>query len=635
MPRYVWDTFNTITKEIETTKWTEELSSYTAPVTTLPFSYTKEDPDSSGKQFIRVSSKFIDNPDAVEYIETDANIYFELSENTESLPTFRTHPYVSHIFTEEIEPGQGRVEFKEMYWVQNAVKIDPPNTDPTTEEPVAEPSINVSYFFRQKTTDISYEKGDQSKGIKTSNTSSTYPSNGNVNDKEDPDNVEKMLWYVFSGADNVDPTDVTYNETEIGLDGTFVTATLTKSSGITYDATLKYDWEYTTDNGNQWNSQAENVSNEKYVFDVPGSTTGFAVRVRVSDDGYGYSGDWVTGDTLHVSSNLPPNEPTITLPEKIYADTSYLVKWSASIDPEGTPVQYVLESKTDSTQYEQVYFGNSTQFTDIQYKGTTSVQYRIRAVDSDGLYSEYAYSSELEVSTNHPPLISGENKNLGLITEFNESYIITDTDSDTLSAIEYLDDKKTKTIDSVTPGQTYQIQITGGEWNKLSDSTHIVKVVATDVNGASSQRSWVFRKNSGSSEDVDQEFYRVYQKQKDGSYKLFRFENVTENVYHHDFRLDSVLDRTLPEVRPTNDLPEDISEGKIIIGNDKVWVGGANGTVIELTKQKGGHVAQKTPPSDTSLLWVDTSDPASPLLRFYSGSKWDYIKSVYSGGTKG
>lgn len=634
MPRYVWDMFNTVLEKIETVNWTEELSKYTSPLTNLPFSYTKlEDP---GKQFVKVNTAFIDDPESPEYKEADAEVYFELKENSESLPTYRTHPYVLHVFNEEIEPGQGEQTFKEFYWVHNAVKLEPgPDVVDENEEEITEPSLQVSYYFRQKIYDQSYEKGDESKGIKTSNSNKTYPNNGYVTDPSDPENVEKMIWYTFKGVDLVDPTSVTYNETEIGSNGTFVTATLAKSTGVTYEATLKYDWEYTTDNGNQWNSQAENVSNEKYVFDVPGSTTGFVVRVRVSDDGYGYSGNWVTGDTLHVSSNLPPNKPTITLPEKIYADTSYLVKWSASIDPEGTPVQYALDSKTDSTQYEQIYFGNSTQFTDIQYKGTASVQYRIRAVDSDGLYSEYAYSSELTVSTNHPPLISGENKNLGLITEFNESYIITDTDSDALSAIEYLDDKPTKTIDSVTPGQTYQIQIAGGEWNKLSDSTHIVKVVATDVNGASSQRSWVFRKNSGSSENVDQEFYRVYQKQKDGSYKLFRFETVTENVYHHDFRLDSVLDRKLPEVRPTNDLPEDISEGKIIIGNDKVWVGGANGTVIELTKQKGGHVAQSTPPTDTSLLWVDTSDPASPLLRFYNGSKWDYIKSVYSGGTKG
>lgn len=631
MPRYVWDKYDVKLVESETTyKWDDSLPALETELASA-FFITMID----GSPKVLCSIEHLPG----DYQEVDANAYFAAEEGTEI--TYKTHPYIKHTLT---EPNEW--EDPDEYVKIKTCELASPSSPLIAETEVSEegtPKYTITYDYYRKIITYKYEKGDNHLGIVSFDSDDEYPENGykDFNDpplpitpQPDQNAPENVFWFIYKGTDNCDPT-IRYNTTNVPESGGTIIAEIVPSSAISYPIEQPlYSW-YTNTDGDHWELYMADSLITKLPFIIPDGFTSFTVGIILSD-GLGYRSEIIQGEMIKPSIEVAPPVPILSVPDSVIVNKSYTVSWELpTVIRDENAVTFELERRLDSGSYTTIYNGSDLSYNDIQYGDHTTVQYRIRSVGINGLKSTYDTSEIIQISANHPPLISGENKNLGLITEFNESYIITDTDSDTLSAVEYLDDKPTKTIDSVTPGQTYQIQITGGEWNKLSDSIHIVKVVATDVNGASSQRSWVFRKNSGSSEDVDQEFYRVYQKQKDGSYKLFRFENVTENVYHHDFRLDSVLDRTLPEVRPTNDLPEDISEGKIIIGNDKVWVGGANGTVIELTKQKGGHVAQSTPPADTNLLWIDTSNTSAPLLRFYNNGKWDYIKSVYSGGTIG
>lgn len=618
MPRYVWDKYNVTVVESEPTySWDDSIPEIETDVSSLFFVTTID-----GVSKLYCSAEHLPG----DYQETDANAYFAAAEGTEI--TYKTHPYIKHTLN---EPNEWE-DPEEYYRIDSCTPIT--GTEPAEQ---STQKYTIKYAYYRKTATYKYQKGDTLVGSVSYDSDDEYPENGykdfgNPPTPPNPDNsdLSNIFWFIYKGTDNCDPT-IRYNTTDVPETGGTIIAEIVPSPSISFPIeNPTYSW-YTKSGDDEWYQYIADTINTRLPFIIESGFTSFAIGVSISD-GIGYRSQIISGEVIEPNVEIAPQTPTLFVPESITVNKPYTVSWELSSE---TGVTFELERKLDSGSFSLVYTGSELSYVDIQYGGNRTVQYRVRSVGSNGLKSAYETSKTIPIDINHPPLISGENKNLGLITEFNESYIITDTDSDTLSAIEYLDDKPTKTIDSVTPGQTYQIQITGGEWNKLSDSTHIVKVVATDANGASSQRSWVFRKNSGSVENTDQEFYRVYQKQKDGSYKLFRFENVTENVYHHDSRLDSVLDQSLPEVRPTNDLPEDIPEGKIIIGNDKVWVGGANGTVIELTKQKGGHVAQKTPPSDTSLLWVDTSNSTAPLLRFYNNGKWDYIKSVYSGGTIG
>lgn len=618
MPRYVWDKYNVTVVESEPTySWDDSIPEMETDISSLFFVTTVD-----GVLKLYCSSEHLPG----DYQEIDANAYFAAAEGTEI--TYKTHPYIKHTLN---EPNEW--EDPEEYY-----RID--SCTPITGTESAEQSTQkytIKYAYYRKTATYKYQKGDTLIGSVSYDSDDEYPENGYKDFSSpptppNPDNsdLSNIFWFIYKGTDNCDPT-IRYNTTDVPETGGTIIAEIVPSPSISFPIeNPTYSW-YTKSGDDEWYQYIADTINTRLPFIIESGFTSFVVGVSISD-GIGYRSQIISGEVIEPNVEIAPQTPTLSVPESITVNKSYTVSWELSSE---TGVTFELERKLDSGSFILVYTGSELSYVDIQYGGNSTVQYRVRSVGSNGLKSAYETSKTIPIDINHPPLISGENKNLGLIAEFNESYIITDTNSDALSAIEYLDDKPTKTIDSVTPGQTYRIQITGGEWDKLSDSTHIVKVVATDANGASSQRSWVFRKNSGSVENTDQEFYRVYQKQKDGSYKLFRFENVTENVYHHDFRLDTVLDQSLPEVRPTNDLPEDISEGKIIIGNNKVWVGGANGTVIELTKQKGGHVAQKTPPSDTSLLWVDTSNSTAPLLRFYNNGNWEYIKSVYSGGTIG
>jgi hypothetical protein len=103
--------------------------------------------------------------------------------------------------------------------------------------------------------------------------------------------------------------------------------------------------------------------------------------------------------------NEPPSVPgTITVPGTAYDSGSVAVSWGTSTDPEGTSVSYKLERLINGTgSWAQVYAGAATSYNDTPSSSWNTVQYRVKAIDSDNVESAYKTSSSVTISHNQPP----------------------------------------------------------------------------------------------------------------------------------------------------------------------------------------------------------------------------------------
>lgn len=108
-----------------------------------------------------------------------------------------------------------------------------------------------------------------------------------------------------------------------------------------------------------------------------------------------------------VNMNTAPTTPaSINIPSSVEGGTSIEVSWSAASDAENNLEGYELERSTDGgSSWTNIYKGNARSTTNTVPFGTESVMYRVRAYDSEGLYSGYKSSSQVTVINNSPPSV--------------------------------------------------------------------------------------------------------------------------------------------------------------------------------------------------------------------------------------
>ena len=93
----------------------------------------------------------------------------------------------------------------------------------------------------------------------------------------------------------------------------------------------------------------------------------------------------VREDGTLVPSLLDP--PTLTV-APVVAGKDAIAIWTASVDPEGRPVSYVLEKSPDGeTGWAEIYSGDGLTYS---YKATEQHYLRVKAVDADGVSSDYS-----------------------------------------------------------------------------------------------------------------------------------------------------------------------------------------------------------------------------------------------------
>ena len=115
----------------------------------------------------------------------------------------------------------------------------------------------------------------------------------------------------------------------------------------------------------------------------------------------------LVSDDGSVSTNTAPSTPgSITIPSTIQGGSTITVQWTASTDAESNLEGYELERSTNGgSSWSNVYKGNALSTTNTVPFGTESVMYRVRAYDSENLYSGYKISSQVTVINNQPPSV--------------------------------------------------------------------------------------------------------------------------------------------------------------------------------------------------------------------------------------
>lgn len=176
---------------------------------------------------------------------------------------------------------------------------------------------------------------------------------------------------------------------------------------------------------------ADNSSDSKRVAYLNGSATVWWLRSPYcnyfSGALYVYSnGDWYSGgcsssygirpalilpstllvsDDGTVSTNTAPSTPgSISVPSSIMGGTNISISWAKSSDAESNLAGYKVERSTNGgSSWSQIYQGTATSTTNNVAFGTTSVMYRVKAYDTEGLESGWRTSSQVTVVNNNAP----------------------------------------------------------------------------------------------------------------------------------------------------------------------------------------------------------------------------------------
>jgi hypothetical protein len=177
---------------------------------------------------------------------------------------------------------------------------------------------------------------------------------------------------------------------------------------------------------------ADNSSDSKRVAKLNGSAAGWWLRspyclgyssraLFVDSDGGWYGGGCsvsggvrpalilpstlLVSDDGTVSTNTAPSTPgSISVPSSIMGGTNISISWAKSSDAESNLAGYKVERSTNGgSSWSQIYQGTATSTTNNVAFGTTSVMYRVKAYDTEGLESGWRTSSQVAVVNNNAP----------------------------------------------------------------------------------------------------------------------------------------------------------------------------------------------------------------------------------------
>ena len=193
--------------------------------------------------------------------------------------------------------------------------------------------------------------------------------------------------------------------------------------------------------------------------------------------------------------NTAPSAPYgISVPESCYSTQNITVTWGASTDPDGDAITYVLERSVNNGSYTKVTETAARTFTEVVSTSWNTIKYRVKARDTYGNESAYVTSSAVPVIHNQPPVISGQNADLGTKSgDFSYKYTVTDPDGDTVTVVEKVDET---ILRSYTPtlGEENTMNVTGHDFTALSNGAHTITITATDTVGNKAVRTLTFTK---------------------------------------------------------------------------------------------------------------------------------------------
>lgn len=232
------------------------------------------------------------------------------------------------------------------------------------------------------------------------------PVSAAKNGKYPNNNYSGSYWYVYQGADSIDPA-VSIPESVMG--GDTIQITLTPSEAKVYDGNVSYLYESKLDEG-EWTAIATTAETTQSLL-VPKGTNTVQVRVRAQDDMGFVSEDYVLSAAVSVTNNLPPTAPGSIQAANVIQDEEATIALTAATDPDGQVVSYIYERSHDDGEWEQIADVNSLTCTDRVGEWAV-VAYRAKAVDNEGASGPYAATETQDVNVNYV-YIGGPGEELG------------------------------------------------------------------------------------------------------------------------------------------------------------------------------------------------------------------------------
>lgn len=257
------------------------------------------------------------------------------------------------------------------------------------DDPLTAADLNNSPVFTKL--EYRYLRDSQNpKGYITSNNSGEYPNNSAISD----------TWYYFRGSDSPNPSGINCSGSQVES-GQKVTVTVLPSAGQLVGPAIKYEYQVKID-GDGFRT-IKTVSEASIIYTIPDNIKSVQFRVRALDDCGWSSSDYVTGASITVKpANSAPSAPaSIILPERVSSEQAFTVTWEASTDAEGNLSGYQVERSYDRGTTWHVVSGSVTDIsiTDQVAAGNQTVMYRVRAFDTEGLYSPWTTSLASTINT--------------------------------------------------------------------------------------------------------------------------------------------------------------------------------------------------------------------------------------------
>lgn len=211
---------------------------------------------------------------------------------------------------------------------------------------------------------------------------------------------------VMSGSNGLSCKVFLLSSTEVGFSGvSYMTTEGAKlsyfdsaSKRVAYNGSAAAVWWLRSQSSNGyvsvWGVYTDGSDRSLRCYDLYGVRPAFVLpsELVVSDDGT-------------VSTNTAPSTPwNISVPSSIMGGTNISISWAKSSDDESNLAGYKVERSTDGGwSWSRIYQGTAASTTDNVAFGTTSVMYRVKAYDTEGLESGWRTSSQVTVVNNNAP----------------------------------------------------------------------------------------------------------------------------------------------------------------------------------------------------------------------------------------
>ena len=266
------------------------------------------------------------------------------------------------------------------------------------------------------------------------------------------------------------------------MSGTNISISWAKSSDAESNL-AGYKVERSTDGGWSWSRIYQGTATST-TDSIAFGTTSVMYRVKAYDT-EGLESGWRTSSQVTVvNNNAPSAPPSIAVPKDVKGGSTLVISWTAASDSDGNLSGYILERSTDGGfAYMQVYKGDALTYTDTITKGWSTVMYRVKAYDTDGMESGYTTSAIRTVRYNVAPAINASSTSLGeKNAPFNFGYTVTDADGDTLTVTEKLDGKIANTRTGVASGTalTFEQVADAAGFQRVLNGSHTLTVEVSD-----------------------------------------------------------------------------------------------------------------------------------------------------------